>query len=270
MRKTRKGQIIFLDRFLLGISVYLLSFSSLLFADDPFKNFAIQQVGKLLANPTQFVYEFQRNMESTNPLPPGKRVGLNYHLLGGIIILPLPDLTSAINGAAKVRLHPEGKLYPGLPQFDLVGGYWDSLLVASIADKNAKPTDTTTKITEAKMGGYYTGLTMTTSLEPKIRLFWGYKYSRLDVNVTLNRPEKILGATVKSFEGKLDEHTLSAGLEHTYGKDRRWIMEGGYGVKNNLLTAKVSWQRKYLEVGLNIYPESVFIMQPQINFHFNF
>ena len=89
-------------------------------------------------------------------------------------------------------------------------------------------------------------------------------------SIGLNRPEKILGNTISSFKSELTEHTLSAGIEHTYGQDKRWIIEGGYGVKNNLLSAKVSWYRKYIELGLNIYPESVFIMQPQFNIHFHF
>ena len=102
------------------------------------------------------------------------------------------------------------------------------------------------------------------------RLFWSYKVSMLNMDIGLNRAEKILGNSVSSFKTDLNEHTLSAGLEHTYGQDKRWILEGGYGVKNNLLTAKVSWYRKYIELGLNIYPESVFIMQPEFNIHFNF
>lgn len=238
--------------------------------ENQFQSFGIQQAGKLLSDPPLFVYEFQRNMESTNPLPPGKRFGINYHFLGGILIVPLPDITSAANLAGKLRLHPEGKLYPGLPQIDLVGGYWESLLTTLIEDSDAKATDNDTKIKNADFKGSYAGFTMTSSLEPRVRLFWGYKYSRLNINIGLNKPETILGNSISSFEGRVKEHTFSAGIEHTYGQDKRWILEGGYGVTNHLLTAKVSWYRKFLEIGLNVYPESVFIMQPQINFHFNF
>src|SRR5581483_1850986 len=142
------------------------------FADDQFSSFGIQQVGDLLANPPQFIYEFQRNMESTTPLPPGKVIGFNYHLLGGIVIVPLPDLTTAANFSTKIRLHPESRLAPGLPQVDLVGGYWNCLPTSLIEDKNAKPTDTDTKVTNVDIHGYYTGLVLTSSLEPRVRLFW--------------------------------------------------------------------------------------------------
>ena len=238
--------------------------------DNQFQSFAIQQAGQLLANPPMFIYEFQRNMESTNPLPPGKCAGLNYHFLGGIIIVPLPDITSAANISLKLRLHTEGRLYPGLPQVDVVGGYWKSFLASMIEDKNAKDTDTDTKITKADLHGMFCGLTMASSLEPRVRLFWGYKYSNLNIDINLNKTQDILGSKVNSFNGRFNEHTFSAGMEHTYGQDKRWIIEGGYGVMNNLLSTKVSWYLKYVEVGLNIYPESVFIMQPELNFHYNF
>jgi hypothetical protein len=239
-------------------------------AESQFDSFAIQQAGKLLSNPPLFVYEFQRNTESTYPLPPGKRFGLNYHFLGGLLVLPLPDITSAYNLSGKVRLHPEGRLLPGLPQLDVVGGHWDFLFSSVVEDENAKATDSQTKITDADFSGSYAGLVVTSSLEPRVRLFWSYKYSRLDIGVGLNKPEKIFGTEVTGFSGRLTEHTLAAGMEHTYGPNKRWLIEGGYGLTNHLLSARVSWYRKYIELGLNIYPESVFVMQPQLNFHFNF
>src|SRR3989344_6070576 len=104
-------------------------------AENQFESFGVKQAGKLLANPPLFFYEFQRNMESTFPLPPGKRFGVNTHLLGGIIIIPLPDVTSVFNFSAKVRVHPESKLAPGLPQVDFVGGYWNSALTSMVVDK---------------------------------------------------------------------------------------------------------------------------------------
>jgi len=239
-------------------------------AASQFESFGVKQLGKLIANPPLFFYEFQRNMETTFPLPPGKRFGLNTHILGGILIIPLPDVTTAFNFSAKVRVHPEGKLAPGVPQIDLVGGYWNSLLTSLIEDSDAKASDDETKLSRADLNGNYGGIVFTSSLEPRVRLFWSYKLSKMNLDLGLSRPEVILGSSVSAFKSKLTEHTVAAGIEHTYAKDRRWVLEGGYGVVNNLLTAKVSWYRKYLELGFNIYPESVFIMQPQLNFHFNF
>jgi hypothetical protein len=239
-------------------------------ADNQFESFAIQQAGKLLANPPLFVYEFQRNMETTTPLPPGKGLGVNYHFLGGILIVPLPDITTAYNISAKVRLHPEGRLYPGLPQLDLVAGRWKCLPAHKLEDSNASPTDSQTKVTNFDVGGHYVAAVVSSSLEPRVRLFWSLKASKLDVDVGLNKPTDVFGTQVQKFRGRLLEKTFAAGLEHTYAENKRWTIEGGYGMKNHLLSAKVAWSGRFLEMGFNIYPESVFIMQPQMNFHVYF
>jgi len=251
------------------MAVFLVRASTLR-SENQFESFGLKQLGNILSNPPLFFYEFQRNTESTFPLPPGKRFGVNTHLFGGIIVIPLPDVTSVFNVSGKVRLHPEGRLAPGLPQVDFVGGYWDSLLTSLIENKDSKSTDSSTSLKKITLGGHYVSAVFTSSLEPRLRLFWSYKLSRMNMDIELNKPALILGSSATTFKSDFTEHTVAAGVEHTYGKNTRWLFEGGYGVKNNLLSAKVSWYHKYLEVGLNIYPESVFIMQPQINLHFNF
>ena len=239
-------------------------------AEDQFSSFALQQVGKLISNPPLFLYEFQRNMESTTPIPPGKFIGVNYHFLGGILIIPLPDITTDYNISGKVRLHPEGRLYPGLPQLDLDAGYWKSPLAHKLEHPDASATDSQTKLTRLNVGGQYMAAVMSSSVEPRVRLFWGYKVSRLHVDMGLNKPSDVFGTQVQSFSGRLREDTFSAGIEHAYSDGKRWTMEGGYGLKNHLLSAKVAWSGTFLELGFNIYPESVFIMQPEVNFHVYF
>jgi hypothetical protein len=178
-------------------------------------------------------------MESTTPLPAGKVVGVQSHLLGGIIIVPLPDVTSAYNVSAKARVHREGQLMPGFPQIDMAAGRWDSLLSSRLENPDASATDSQTKVTHFDVNGSYLAAVVSSSVEPRVRLFWGYKYSKLNIDLGLNKPEDIFGAQVQSFAGRLEEHTVSAGLEHTYALNKRWIIEGGYGLKNKILTAKV-------------------------------
>jgi hypothetical protein len=191
-------------------------------------------------------------------------------MLGGIIVIPLPDLTTAYNYSIKARLHREGQLAPGLPELDLIGGQWNCVFAKKLEKKDAKPTDSKTSVTNFDVKGHYLAATLSSSVEPRVRLFWSYKVSRLNIDMELNKPDTILGTQVQSFAGRLTEHTVSAGIEHTYKPGHTWIMEGGYGAKNHLLTAKVAWSGPICEMGFNIYPESVFVMQPQINFHVYF
>jgi hypothetical protein len=240
-------------------------------AEDQFSSFGIQQVGKLITNPTLFVYEFQRNTESTFPVPPGKALEFQTHLLGGLIVIPLPDISTAYNFTVKARVHPEGRLLPGMPQIDLVAGQWKSLLGSVVEDPDAQPTDSQTSLTNFDVDGHYMAAVISSSLEPRVRLFWSYKMSKLNMDIRLNKPwEVFAGTTIQNFSGTMEEHTFAAGLEHAYADGKRWYIEGGYGIKNHLLTAKVGRSGRFIDLGLNIYPESVFIMQPQLNFHVSF
>jgi hypothetical protein len=240
-------------------------------AEGKFDSYLFQNAGKILADPPGFLYEFQRNMEHTSPLPAGRRVMVNYHFLSGFLIVPLPDIaTSAINGSLKLRLHPEGRRIPGFPQVDFTYGAWTSLL-AGLAEQEYDPEDPDeTRITDLSVRGHYLATTLATSVEPKVRLFWGYKYSSLSFDIRLSQKEEIVGQLVDSFKNGMREHTISAGIELATNVNKQWVLQWDYGVVNKVISARVMWQHKIYDFGFNFYPEAVFFLQPQMNFHVYF
>jgi hypothetical protein len=254
-------------RWLLSLVLVLLASQSK--ADglfDKFDSYLFQNAGKIVTDPPGFLYEFQRNMEQTSPLPPGRRLMVNYHFLSGFLIVPLPDIaTSAINGSAKLRLHPEGRRIPGFPQVDFCLGYWASLLTGLVEKEPEEPDDTT--ITDLSVDGSYYALTLSSSIEPKVRLFWGYKYSRLNIELQLSKEEEIMGQVADYFNNGLREHTVSAGIELATNVNKQWVLQWDYGIVNKVVSAKVMWQHKIYDFGINFYPEAVFFLQPQMNFH---
>lgn len=229
-----------------------------------FEDKGTQLIAEVITNPAAFFYDFQQDLEGTHPLPPGRFLGLQFNLFPSLLPLTYGNIS------AKYRLHPEGRLIHGLPQFDLIGGYWTMVAATLLEDKSATAADADTKIKDASFDGYYGGFMMTSSLEPRVRMFWGYKFSQLKANLTLNKSEVFLGTPVSSFESGLQEHTLMAGLEHPYAPHKFWSIQLNYGLTNKLITSKVSWYRKWVELGLNIYPEGVLVFHPVVNFHFNF
>jgi hypothetical protein len=240
-------------------------------ASGKFDSYLFQDAGKILSDPPGFLYEFQRNMEHTSPLPPGRRVMVNYHFLSGFLLVPLPDFaTSAINGTIKLRLHPEGRRIPGFPQVDFTYGAWTSLLAGmAVQDPDpAKPDET--RITDFSVGGHYIATTLATSVEPKVRLFWGYKYSSLTFDMHLSKPEDVMGQLVDSLKNGMREHTISAGIELATNVNKQWVLQWDYGIVNKVISARVMWQHKIYDFGFNFYPEAVFFLQPQMNFHVYF
>jgi len=217
-----------------------------------------QLLGEILTNPGAFFNDFQQDIEATHPLPPGKWFGVQT----GIFPSLLPMTMANISG--KVRLHPEGRLSPGLPQLDLIGGYWD-MLGTRIAEKNASD-----DVNSANFKGSYIGAIVTSSLSPRVRLFWGYKYSQLKANLNLKKTVDILGTQVSSFESGYQDNYFMAGLEHPTGLNSLWSIQLNYGVRNKTIASKVSWYGKHFEWGLNIYPEGVLVIHPVLNYHMNF
>ncbi len=229
------------------------------FAAIDWQSKGMQMVGEIMANPAGFFYDFQQDLEATTPLPPGKRFGLQTSLF------PTTIPMTYTNVSAKLRLHGEGRIAPGVPQLDLIGGYWD-MLAAKMATKDSETIDS------AKFGGYYAGAIMSTSVSPRVRTFWGYKHSVLKAKLDFKAGEEpeLLGTTVNSFDTGFKDDFFVAGIETPKGIGKLWSIQLNYGLKTQTFSSKVSWYGKYFELGLNIFPEGVLVFHPVWNFHLNF
>ncbi|MDD2774179.1 MAG: hypothetical protein PHP45_10860 [Elusimicrobiales bacterium] len=215
-------------------------------------------VGEIMANPGAFLFDIQQDAEATAPLVPGKKFGIQTALLPAI----LP--AGYVNLSLKARVHPEGRLSPGLPQLDVIGGYWD-MAWAQLAASQAQD-----YVSGADFRGWYAGLMASASVSPRVRLFGGCKHSRLTARLDLKKPQELFGAAINSFDTVYEDDFLIAGLEHPTAVNKWWTMQVNYGVRNKSIAAKVSWYGKNFELGLNIYPEGVLVIHPIWNFHVNF
>jgi hypothetical protein len=222
----------------------------------------MQIVGEIMANPAAFFYDFQQDLEGTTPLPPGKRFGFQTGLF------PTTIPMTYTNFSGKVRLHGEGRIAPGVPQLDVMGGYWN-MLAAQMATKDSKSID------DAKVGGYYMGAILSSSVSPRVRTFWGYKRSALSAKAKFLPDDKgnypqLLGTDLKSFDTGFKDDFFIAGIETPKGTSKLWSMQLNYGIRTQTISSKVSWYGKYFELGLNIFPEGVLVVHPVWNFHLNF
>jgi len=242
----------------------LFCFNSAAFAAIDWEAKGMQMAGEIIANPAGFFYDFQQDFEGTTPLPPGKVFGVQTGLWGGM----LPTIAAMPSLSGKLRLHGEGRIAPGVPQLDLIGGYWSSPLA-----KNAfKDSET---IDNFAFNGYYMGAILSASVSPKVRTFWGYKYSQLKVKADFLPDEdgkypQLMGTDLKSFDTGFKDDFIIAGIETPKGVTKLWSMQLNYGLKTQVFSSKLSWYGKYFELGLNIYPEGVLVIHPVWNFHLNF
>lgn len=219
----------------------------------------MEMVGEIVANPAAFFYDFQQDLEATSPLPPGKTFGIQTGLFPSM--LPM----GYVNGSAKLSLHKEGRLAPGVPQIDLIGGYQNMVLAKVAANQSDD-------ITDASFNGNYYGLLLTSSVTPKIRTFYGYKHSRLNAKLSFaegSQPE-LLGVKINNFDTGFEDDFVIVGIETLKKANKFWSLQLNYGLNENVITTKVSWYGKWFELGLNIYPEGVLVFHPVWNFHLNF
>lgn len=240
-------------------SAVLLSFNGSSFAAIDWESKGMQMVGEILANPAAFFYDFQQDLEATTPLTPGKSFGLQTGLFPTAIPL------TYLNASGKYRLHAEGRIAPGVPQLDIIGGGW-SMLAARLATKDSDTIDS------AKFGGHYLGAIVSSSVSPKIRTFWGYKHSVLAAKLKFKPGQEveILNTKVGSFDSGFKDDFLIAGIETPKGVNKYWSMQLNYGLKTQTFSTKLSWYGKLFELGLNIYPEGVLVVHPVWNMHLNF
>ena len=229
------------------------------FAAIDWESKGMQMAGEILANPAAFFYDFQQDMETTTPLPPGKVFSVQTGLFP--TMLPMTNL----NLSGKYRLHGEGRLAPGVPQVDLIGGYGDMYGVRMIA-KNSD------SIEKAKLNGYYLGAILSSSVSPKIRTFWGYKRSVLNAKFELapGNELELMGTKISNVDTGFKDGFLMAGIETPKGVNKFWSIQLNYGVRTQTFATKLSWYGPHFELGLNFYPEGVLVFHPVWNFHVNF
>lgn len=229
------------------------------FAAVDWESKGMQLAGEIVANPAAFLYDFQQDLEATTPLPPGKAFSVQTGLFPTLI--PLTNL----NLSGKYRLHAEGRMAPGVPQVDLIGGY-SNMMAARMATRNSDTIDS------AKLIGYYMGAILSSSVSPKIRTFWGYKRSVLAAKIEFAPGEELdlLGTKIGNIDTGFKDDFLMAGIETPKGISKVWSMQLNYGLRTQTFSTKLSWSGRFFELGLNIYPEGVLVVHPVWNFHVNF
>lgn len=229
------------------------------FAAIDWESKGMQMAGEIVANPAAFFYDFQQDMETTTPLPPGKTFSVQTGLFPTMI--PMTNL----NLSGKYRLHGEGRIAPGVPQLDIMGGYSD-MYGARMVAKNSD------SIEKAKLNGYYLGAILSSSVSPKIRTFWGYKRSVLKAKFEFAPGDELelMGTKISNVDTGFKDDFLMAGIETPKGINKFWSIQLNYGVRTQTFSTKLGWYGPHFELGLNFYPEGVLVVHPVWNFHVNF
>ena len=77
---------------------------------------------------------------------------------------------------------------------------------------------------------------------------------------------------VSELNFKVADTFIFTGLVHQkdINKPSRLIVQMGYGFKYRKITSRIMVSKKHLDMGLDIYPEGLFVIHPFVAYHWNF
>jgi hypothetical protein len=243
-------------RFIIAIAAILL-FSSSVFAEggDEFANSAIGkqliQIGlKFLDNPGDFFANLHSDNEDFSPLPKSRHGSVRFNFFPTF----LPFTWGNINLKAKIFNEKEI-----LPQIDVVGTYGDLLGLKYVSS------DVTPSFTS-----YSFGATASKSVNEKTRLYGGIKYSTVNLYVKLSTPVASGEFSLSSLDFKVSDTFLFAGIANQVTPDKIVSAQLGYGFNYNKIVSRLMVSHKHLDIGVDIYPEGLFVIHPFIAWHWYF
>lgn len=212
-------------------------------------------------DPADFLFDIHLNAEDRTPLPIDRNWQVGTNLFPAL--LPFTEL----NLSAKGKLHRE---HAGWPQIDVSVGGWDSI-AGSVASSMVDDFS-------GGLFGYHAGISAAVTLDPRLRVFGGYEFSQMRVNVSVDFKDNVTdsgtGFDVQNSFSKLNtgktEHFLFAGGEVLRSARKRLVAEVGYGVVSNKLIARITWASKNFDTGFAFYPEGAWVLWPLWNFQVRF
>ena len=250
--------------FLLGIAVLVVPPGHAASVGDQFTTMGIRTGQAIVTDPGDFLFDIHLNNQDRSPLPVGKigQVGLNIFPN----LLPWTELGLSLKGRA-LREHGP------LPQVDILGGAWKSIATMMIPADEVK----------SSLWGGHAGLTVSESLHPRFRLFGGYEYTWMRVDIAIK--DKTSDTSTTSSSGDFDfmkeikkndiviiknEHFLFAGAELLRTPKKRLISELGYGLLSRKMVIRLTWASRSFDTGLSFYPEGAWTLWPFMNFQVRF
>ena len=202
----------------------------------------------IISDPAAFLFDLHQVMEDVTPSGVGRRVEFGTCLFPSF--MPLAMLI----GNAKVQVLRE---HGGIPQVDILGGGWTSLITKFIPDITVD------------WWGWNAGILVTGTVDPRMRLFGGYEYSTMKAGWDLKGQIKpSTGASALDMStlntgnvGKV-EHILTIGSEVLRGQDKFLVAQLGLGLTTQRLSARLTWKGNIFDSGITFYPEGSWVLWP--------
>ena len=212
---------------------------------------------KFLDDPGDFFFNLHTDNEDYSPLPQNRHASLRFNFLPTTLPFTWANLS------AKVKVKNDSGYWP---QIDLSAEYGDILALQAIKPSN----DNSGQEIKPSFTDYSFGVTASKAMNDKTRLFGGVKFASVNMDVTFSTPVVLGDFNMSSLHFAVADTSFFMGLCQKTGNECYTVAQLGYGCKYNKITSRLMLVYPHVEIGLDIYPEGLLVLQPFMAWHWYF
>lgn len=208
---------------------------------------------KFLDNPGDFFFNLHSDNEDFSPVIKGRSGALRLNFF------PTVFPATWFNLSAKVKVLNEKGYYP---QIDLAGMYGDllALRIAGSSSGDVSPT----------FNDYSLGAVLSKSVNDKDRIFGGIKYSSVNMDIAFSSPVVLGAFEMSNINFKVSDTFFFTGIMHQSTPQNYFVAQIGYGFSYKKIISRIMLCYRHLELGMDIYPEGLFVIHPFMAWHWLF
>lgn len=222
---------------------------------------------RFIENPADFLFDLHSNMEDSAPVPSYRNAQIRFNFFPTFF----PFTWAGLN--LKVKVLNERRY---VPQIDIQGEYGQNvgvMIASQMMSSSDSESSSSTDTVKPSLYDYTVALILTKKFDESTRLFFGPKFSYVNLQLRLGEPIKMFGdagPTIQEFNIAVAETFFFTGLEHKIAKDKFVVSQISYGLKYKKLMARITASSEHVEVGMNIYPEGLIVIHPFVAWHWYF
>jgi len=210
---------------------------------------------KFLDDPGDFFFNLHSDNEDFSPVPTKRRGAIRFNFFPTFF----PLTWGSLNLKVKL-LNADGNI----PQVDISGMYGDMLALRAI------PSSDDGNSVKPVFNDYSVGLIISRAATEKTKIFGGGKYSAISMNVQLSTPVVMGAFQMSSLGFQVADTFFFTGISHEVGKDSFVVAQAAYGFKYKKIVSRIMMSHKHLELGMDIFPEGLFVFHPFLAWHWYF
>jgi hypothetical protein len=212
---------------------------------------------KFLDDPGDFFFNLHTDNTDFSPLPGNRHAAIRFNFLPTFI----PFTWASLN--TKVKVKNDSGYWP---QIDLVAEYGNILAMSAIKSND----DPGGQSVKPVFYDYAAGITASKIMDDKTRLFGGARYDSVNMDVTFSTPVALGAFNMSSLNFKVADTSLFMGISHQYGDNEYMVAQAGYGFKYKKISGRIMMCHPHYELGMDIYPEGLLVIQPFLAWHWYF